>query len=116
MPATDLTKALTQAQHYQYELEREMNSVKTRERTPGVPIAKPRALLIYGRSRDWSDEHRLAQRLLNAGLSGIQVLTYDQVLHRAEHLLAAHTASNDVGPDGAHLDVATPEGDPFPEW
>ena len=74
VPSTDLVKAMTQAQNYQFELEREMNSQKMQERVR-VPIAKPRSLLIYGRSNGWAPEKFLAQRLLNAGLTAVQVLT-----------------------------------------
>ena len=88
VPNTDLVKAWTQAQNYIFELEREMNSVKTIKRYGGCPIAKPRALLIHGRSNDWSYEHYRAQRLLNGGLSCVQILTYDQVLAKAKRIAA----------------------------
>lgn len=88
VPHKDLTRAVTQGLNYVYELEREMDSVKSRERFQGVPIAKPRALLVHGRSDGWSGAQFLAQRLLNSGLSGIQVFTYDQVLTRARRALA----------------------------
>lgn len=88
VPSSDLVKAITQAQNYQFQLELKMDSWKTRERFR-VPIAKPRGLVVFGRSHDWArygDEFR-AQRLLNAGYSSIQVLTFDQVLRRAQHLI-----------------------------
>lgn len=87
VPSAGLVKAITQAQNYQFELEREMNSVKMQERIGGVPIARPGALLVIGRSESWGLEQRRAQRLLNAGLAMVQVLTYDQVLHRAQQML-----------------------------
>lgn len=92
VPSSGLVKAITQAQNYQFELEREMNSVKMQERIGGVPIAKPRALLVIGRSDGWLIEHRRAQRLLNAGLNMVQVLTYDQVLHRAQQIISLQDA------------------------
>jgi hypothetical protein len=88
VPHADLIKAWTQAQNYIFELEREMNSAKTLERYGGCPIAKPRALLIHGRSNGWTDGEYRAQRLLNGGLSCVQVLTYDQVLAKARKMVA----------------------------
>ena len=89
VPHADLVKAWTQAQNYIFELEREMNNVKTKERYGGCPIAKPRALLIHGRSAGWVDDHYRAQRLLNGGLSAVQILTYDQVLSKAKRIVAS---------------------------
>jgi hypothetical protein len=79
--------AIIQAQNYQFALEGEINNIKTRERLKGVPIAKPCSLLIHGRSNNWSDEHFEAQRLLNAGFTSLNVITYDQVLRRAKIIM-----------------------------
>lgn len=87
VPHQDLVKAITQSQNYQYELEREMDSVKMQERLGYCPIAKPRALLIHGRSDTWAEAEFRAQRLLNGGLASVQVMTYDQVLARARRVL-----------------------------
>ena len=87
IPATDLVKAITQAQNYQFELERKIDSIKMANRINRVPIARPRSLLICGRSHEWSRDEFHAQRLLNAGLTGVQVLTYDQVLRRAGRMV-----------------------------
>lgn len=87
IPHPDLVKAITQAQNYQFELEREMDSIKMQERIQGRPIAKPRSLLIHGRSDKWGDDELRAQRLLNGGFSALQVLSYDQVLARAKRML-----------------------------
>lgn len=95
VPHSDLTKALTQSTNYLFELEREMNLVKTQERLKGAPIAKPRALLIHGRSAAWADEHFRAQRLLNGSLSTVQILTYDQVLAKAERAVGNQMARSD---------------------
>lgn len=88
VPHPDLVKAVTQAQAYIFELEREMNSQKALEMFGGCPIAKPRALLIHGRSNGWGQTQFRAQRLFNAGLATVQVLTYDQVLERARRSVA----------------------------
>lgn len=86
VPHSHLIKAITQVQNYLYELEREMNSEKTQERL-GLPIAKPRATLIFGRSLGWDRSHYTAQRLLNGGYTNVQIFTYDQIQERASRLL-----------------------------
>ena len=84
VPSSNLIKAITQCQNYLYAIETESNSAKFLERTGGVPIAKPRCLLVYGRSIEWNKEMFLAYRLLNASLNQIKVITYDQLLTRAK--------------------------------
>jgi hypothetical protein len=81
-----LVAAIIQAQNYQFELEGEISNLKTLERF-GIAIAKPSALLIHGRSYDWIDKQFEAQRLLNAGFTNLNVITYDQVLRRAEIMI-----------------------------
>lgn len=85
---SDLSKAITQGLNYLYQLETEMNNIKSLKRFDDVPIAKPKGLLIHGRSHDWNAKQFLAQRLLNAALTGLQFFTYDQVLQRARRVLS----------------------------
>ena len=92
IPHPDLVAAIVQAQNYQFALEGEINSIKTRERLKGTPIAKPRSILIHGRSKDWIDDQFEAQRLLNAGFTNLTVITYDQVLHRAKVIMGSKSS------------------------
>lgn len=91
IPHSELVAAVIQAQNYQFALEGEIDSLKTQKRLKGVPIAKPSSLLIHGRSHDWNDEQFEAQRLLNAGFTNLNVITYDQVLRRAKIILGSST-------------------------
>jgi len=91
LPHSDLVASIVQAQNYQFALEGEIDSVKTRERLKGVPIAKPCSLLIHGRSNNWIDEQFEAQRLLNAGFTSLNVITYDQVLRRAKIIMGCNS-------------------------
>ena len=93
VPHPDLIAAITQAQNYQFALEGEIDSIKTRERLKGIPIAKPRSLLIYGRSKGWVDGQLEAQRLLNAGYTNLNVITYDQVLRRAKIIIGSKSGN-----------------------
>lgn len=48
---------------------------------------KPRALILIGKSDDWDKWKKQAFRHLNHSLHGIQVLTYTELLIRAENLI-----------------------------
>jgi hypothetical protein len=83
----DLTKAISQASRYIYEVEREANSVKFLERVDHVKTIKPRCILIFGRSEGWSPDQIEAYRILNAGFHNLTVMTYDHVLQRAKRIV-----------------------------
>jgi Shedu protein SduA, C-terminal len=87
VPHSDLIKAITQASTYLLEVEREANSVKFLERLGGIKAIKPRCVLIYGRSDNWSAKQREAYRVLNAGYHSLSIMTYDHVLDRAKRML-----------------------------
>jgi hypothetical protein len=87
VPSTDLTKAITQASRYIYEIEREANSVKFLERVNGVKTVKPRCILLFGRSVAWTEEQTEAYRILNASFHNLTILTFDHVLARAERII-----------------------------
>lgn len=88
VPSNDLTKAITQATKYIYEVEREANSVKFAERVGNIKTIKPRCVLIFGRSNDWSTEQKEAYRILNASYHNLTIMTYDHVLARAQRILS----------------------------
>lgn len=87
VPSADLTKAITQAARYIYEVEREANSVKFLERVGGVRTVKPRGILIFGRSSDWEDDENEAYRILNSSYHNLTLMTYDHVLERAKRMV-----------------------------
>jgi hypothetical protein len=87
VPHLELIKAITQASRYILEVERESNDLKFFERVGGVKAIKPRCVLIYGRSADWSAEQREAYRVLNAGYYNLTIMTFDHVLARAKRIL-----------------------------
>ncbi len=87
IPSSDLIKAITQCQNYLYEIERESNSAKFLERTNGTKIIKPRCLLVFGRSNDWSKDKQKAFRILNSSYTQISIMTYDHLLSRANSIL-----------------------------
>ncbi|GFO63964.1 Shedu anti-phage system protein SduA domain-containing protein [Geomonas paludis] len=83
VPSTDLTKAITQASRYIYEIEREANSIKFLQRVGGVKTVKPRCILVFGRSNNWNAQQAEAYRIINTSFHNLTVLTYDHVLARA---------------------------------
>jgi hypothetical protein len=89
VPSNDLTKAVTQASRYIYEVEREANSVKFLERVGGVRTVKPRCVLIFGRSNDWNAQQNESYRIFNAGFHNLTILTYDHVIERAKRIVDA---------------------------
>lgn len=87
VPSQDLVKAITQASRYIFEVEREANSVKFLDKVDGVRTVKPRCILIFGRSHDWSADQAEAYRILNANFHNLTIMTYDHVLARAQRIL-----------------------------
>lgn len=87
VPSSDLTKAITQASRYIFEVEREANSQKFLERMGGVKTVKPRCVLLFGRSNAWTAEQAESYRIMNASFHNLTVLTYDHVLSRAERII-----------------------------
>ena len=87
IPSTELTKAITQATTYIFEVEREANSIKFLEKVGHVKTIKPRCVLIFGRSENWNDEQCEAYRILNSSFHNLNIMTYDHVLKRARRIL-----------------------------
>ena len=87
VPSSDLTKAITQASKYIYEVEREANSVKFLERVGNIKTVKPRCILIFGRSNNWNDKQIEAYRIINSGYHNLTIMTYDHVLKRAKRII-----------------------------
>ena len=54
---------------------------------PEIVAYHPRAIIVIGRSSDWKEHQLKALHGLNCRLSGITVMTYDQLLSQGERLL-----------------------------
>lgn len=93
VPSTELTKAVSQATRYIYEIEREANSVKFLERVGGVKTVKPRCILVFGRSEGWNAAQMEAYRIFNSSFHNLSVLTYDHVLARAKRIAGIERAA-----------------------
>lgn len=96
VPSSELIKAITQASTYIYEVEREANSVKFLERTGGVKTIKPRSILIFGRSNNWTVAKQGAYRILNSSYHNLTILTYDHVLERAKRIVGLESNGKEI--------------------
>lgn len=89
-PSPELSKALAQAMHYL----RFVNENRLRlQEDWGVPVFRPRAIIVIGRSDEWDDSERQGWRNLKTSLQNIDVLTFDEVLGRAEQLIRHYEAT-----------------------
>ncbi len=86
VPATAVVEAITQGYEYAYRMDKKADSKDEQERLK-APVARPNVLVVASRSDTWGVDKFEAQRLLNATLHGVRVITYDQLLLRAEKLL-----------------------------
>ncbi len=87
IPSTALIKAITQASKYIHEVEKQSDSLSFLKRVSGTRTIKPRCIVIFGRSNDWTDKQKETFRILNSSYHNLTILTYDHVLHRAKRVL-----------------------------
>lgn len=85
-PSSTLIAAITQCLNYLYRIELQSNSAEFIERTNGTRTIKPQCLLVYGRSYNWGDQEKKAFRILNTAYHQLHIITYDQLLLRAQSL------------------------------
>lgn len=94
IPDYGLQGAIAQTSHYILQAEKQVSDSDFHD-THGVKPLKPRGLVIHGRSHDWGDEEWEAFRLLNDGLHGIQVMTFDHLLAQARRALTIEPESQE---------------------
>ncbi len=58
-----------------------------------LEVLKPRVKVVIGRSSKLNFEEKKALRLLNSTLHGIEIITYDEILTRAEKIIAGYENS-----------------------
>lgn len=80
----EINKAIGQVVNYLYDMDE--NRLKLAE-ILNVNIARPRGIIVVGRSNSWTTEQLKAYRKLSFSLHGIEILTYDHVLDRAKSLI-----------------------------
>ena len=93
-PSAELVSAITQCLNYLYRIEKQTDSLDFHQRVSGVKIVKPKCMLVYGRSNNWDEQQKESFRVLNAAYQQINIITYDQLLARAKHLLGLNESSS----------------------
>lgn len=86
-PSAELVSSITQCLNYLYRIEKQTDSLDFHQRVSGVKIVKPKCMLVYGRSNNWNEQQKESFRILNAAYQQVNIITYDQLLARAKHLL-----------------------------
>jgi hypothetical protein len=81
----DVSKAIGQCHRYLDVLHAE--ALRGLRDHPEIVAYHPRAIIVIGRSWDWSDELQLALHGLNCRLNAISVMTYDHLLAQCENTL-----------------------------
>ena len=98
--AAETSKALGQCHRY-LDVLHEVAANGLRDH-PEIVAYHPRAILIIGRSNKWDAQKLRALHGLNRRLSGITVMTYDQLLAQGERLIetvSAATLSSELNDD-----------------
>lgn len=83
-PSRDLSQVIGQAIHYIKVMEDHRSILKE---GGDLDILKPRVKIVIGRSVGLTFDEKKALRLLNASLHGVEVITYDEILSRAEKII-----------------------------
>lgn len=83
--SADVSKAIGQCHRY-LDVLHEVAANGLRDH-PEIVAYHPRAIIVIGRSSDWDQEKLKALHGLNGRLSGIMVMTYDQLLAQGERLI-----------------------------
>lgn len=98
----DVSKAIGQSHRY-LDVLAEVAVTGLRDH-PEIVAYHPRAIIVIGRSRDWTDDEHRALHGLNARLAGITVMTYDHLLAQGERLVGMlsqqDAADDDIEFDG----------------
>lgn len=95
--STDVAKVIAQAAKYLKAIERSADRIYSDE---NVAIVRPRVRVVIGRSHDWTAEQREAFRRLCATLHGIELLTFDHVMARAQQLVNCYEQHPEIPTSG----------------
>jgi len=82
-----LKGAITQATNYIFQVEKKFSDPDWCRKNKCETPVKPKCTIIFGRSKDWKIEEKIAFRLLNDSLHGIEIITFDHLYSRASKIL-----------------------------
>jgi hypothetical protein len=104
--SADVSKALGQVHRY-LDVLHEAAAKGLRDH-PEIVAYHPRGIIVIGRSKEWGEEQLQALHGLNTRLTGVMLMTYDQLLAQGERLL------DFISSEQADL-FNSPEPDPWDE-
>lgn len=87
-PSVELSKVIGQAVKYLHIMEVNRENLRDEDE---ITVLKPRIKIIAGSSLGFNPKQKQALRLLNNGLHGIEIITYDQIIARSEKLLQLYS-------------------------
>ncbi len=109
--SSDLSKAIGQCHRY-LDVLAEAADAGLRDH-PEIVAYHPRAIIVIGRSGDWTLEQQRALHGLNSRLTGMTVMTYDHLLSQGERLVEMLGAASLAEAESEVADEGDSEGD-FP--
>ena len=108
--ASEVSKAMGQCHRYLDVLH--VAAAKGLQDHPEVVAYHPRAIIVIGRSNDWNQEKMRALHGLNRRLSGITVMTYDQLLAQGERMIQVMMSEEWQAKDSGIVEAT--QGDEIP--
>lgn len=86
-PSKDLSQVIGQAVHYIRVMEDHRAILKEDD---DLEVLKPRVKVVIGRSIGLEHNEKKALRLLNSSLHGIEIITYDEIMNRANKIISIY--------------------------
>jgi hypothetical protein len=87
-PSSKLSQVLGQTINYLRVMEANYAILKSED---GLDVLKPRAKIVIGRSSQFRDDkERAALKTLNDSLHNIEIITYDEIIARAERIVKSY--------------------------
>ena len=98
MWSRDTSQAIGQVVNYihqidlhQLELTQIINREYSRQFGSLINVLRPRAFILIGTEKGWSESHRDAHRRLNYSLHGIEVITYNELIRRGRSVVELYS-------------------------
>lgn len=101
-PKAKLTQAISQCLRYISKVERKPDDSKKYE---NCKILKPRCVLLFGRSNNFNSDEDEALRIINSHYNNFSIITYDQLLERAERSLKSFCSEDDLSSRQGESDI-----------
>lgn len=82
---SNLTKAIAQTQNYIFELEKMTTNDEYQQKNE-CRIIRPKGIVVFGSETELNEEEIKYLRILNSSYHNLQIITYQQLLARAENI------------------------------